>query len=236
MVRTCFLFLAVVAATDAQRSARPVPKNLTRASDGNSTVVWVAYNGSNCYTSEGATDLESPEGTSCGQMDVVGCEEMCLTTKNCTAITFDNYYGWCYRRADVVIEECSSDDQFTTFVMKLRDDDDHRDDDNDGNDDDKGNDDDNDDNDDDDDDDDDDGAVFCPTGDDFLFSDDSEYGHVDPMKCGWTISGSGWVGGRTSYNLLGGFVEWTSDTSGTQDGVNTNVRFPQYPTPERDPS
>jgi hypothetical protein len=66
-------------------------------------------------------------------------------------------------------------------------------------------------------------TVYCPMGDDFLVSDDSEFGNVKLQDNGWTIYGSGWVGGRTSYNLLGGYVEWTSDTSHAQNGVNTNL-------------
>ena len=39
----------------------------------------------------------------------------------------------------------------------------------------------------------------------------------------WTLTGPGNVHGLTSYNLLGGYVSFTMDTSNAADGVNTNL-------------
>lgn len=39
---------------------------------------------------------------------------------------------------------------------------------------------------------------------------------------GWTVRGSGGVHGLTSFNLLGGYVEFDVDNSGSQWGVNNN--------------
>eukprot|EP00935_MAST-01C_sp_MAST-1C-sp1_P002170 g2170.t1 len=39
---------------------------------------------------------------------------------------------------------------------------------------------------------------------------------------GWTIHGNGRVSSKTSFNLLGGSMEWDMDVSGVKDGVNTN--------------
>jgi len=39
---------------------------------------------------------------------------------------------------------------------------------------------------------------------------------------GWTIKGGGGVHGKTSFNLLGGYIEFDVDNSGAQVGVNNN--------------
>jgi hypothetical protein len=48
-------------------------------------------------------------------------------------------------------------------------------------------------------------------------------GDVQWNANGWTMTGSGYVGGRTSYNLLGGYVSFTIVTSGSSPGVNSNL-------------
>lgn len=39
---------------------------------------------------------------------------------------------------------------------------------------------------------------------------------------GWKMTGGGRVSGKTSFNLLGGYVEFDMDTSGSHNGVNNN--------------
>merc|ERR1711957_912046 len=39
---------------------------------------------------------------------------------------------------------------------------------------------------------------------------------------GWTVNGGGGVTGKSSFNLLGGYVEFDVDNSGSKWGVNNN--------------
>lgn len=59
---------------------------------------------------------------------------------------------------------------------------------------------------------------YCPVEGDMEYS-----GGVVFDSNGWTITGSGHVNGRASFNLLGGYVAFDMDTSGCADGVNTNL-------------
>ena len=40
---------------------------------------------------------------------------------------------------------------------------------------------------------------------------------------GWTLNGGGRVSSKTSFNLLGGYIEFDMDTTKTNAAVNTNV-------------
>jgi len=42
------------------------------------------------------------------------------------------------------------------------------------------------------------------------------------LSNGWSITGDGGVHGKQTFNLLGGYVQFTIDTSGAQGGVNNN--------------
>lgn len=57
--------------------------------------------------------------------------------------------------------------------------------------------------------------LYCPGEDDF-----NAGGQWNGN--GWTITGPGGVNGNTTFNLLGGYIEFDMDTSGAQTGVNTN--------------
>ena len=59
--------------------------------------------------------------------------------------------------------------------------------------------------------------VYCPTQNDFTSNRNVQwYGN------GWRITGQAGVHGKTSFNLLGGFVQFDIDTSSAQAGVNNN--------------
>lgn len=60
--------------------------------------------------------------------------------------------------------------------------------------------------------------LYCPTQQDFDFGGDVQWDNN-----GWTMTGSGGVHAKTSWNLLGGFIEFEMDTSGSNAGVNTNL-------------
>merc|ERR1711881_226061 len=63
------------------------------------------------------------------------------------------------------------------------------------------------------------GDTYCPTLADF----DIAYGEgVTAESNGWRVHGGGGVHGRTSWNLLGGYVEFDMDVCGAQSGVNNN--------------
>jgi len=62
------------------------------------------------------------------------------------------------------------------------------------------------------------GETYCPTLGDF----DIAWGSVSGEGNGWRVDGEGGVHGRTSWNLLGGFIEFDMDVCGAQTGVNNN--------------
>jgi len=63
-------------------------------------------------------------------------------------------------------------------------------------------------------------TLFCPEKDDWeLGGDDIAW---DSNARGWTVTGSGGVHGKATYNLLGGYVEFTMDTSHATAATNTN--------------
>jgi hypothetical protein len=83
---------------------------LSSSSSSSLAAEWTEHDGYNCYEDHGATDLESPPGSSCGSMAVAECEAKCDSLSGCTSITVDTSEGGskvgCYRRADVHITEC----------------------------------------------------------------------------------------------------------------------------------
>jgi hypothetical protein len=63
------------------------------------------------------------------------------------------------------------------------------------------------------------GGTYCPTLADF----DIAYGEgVTAEANGWRVHGEGGVDGRTSWNLLGGSIEFDMDVCGAQPGINNN--------------
>jgi len=60
--------------------------------------------------------------------------------------------------------------------------------------------------------------TYCPTLGDF----DVAWGSVSGEGNGWRVDGEGGVHGRTSWNLLGGYIEFDMDVCGAQTGVNNN--------------
>jgi len=62
------------------------------------------------------------------------------------------------------------------------------------------------------------GETYCPTLGDF----DIAWGSVSGEGNGWRVDGEGGVHGRTSWNLLGGYIEFDMDVCGAQTGVNNN--------------
>lgn len=86
---------------------------------------WTEAKGENCYgprgtsPAHGATDLEHPPSSSCGTMTVEACQQKCLDTEGCTAVTVAPQATGevaCYRKADVNLEHCDSGTTFTTYV------------------------------------------------------------------------------------------------------------------------
>jgi len=63
------------------------------------------------------------------------------------------------------------------------------------------------------------GNTWCPTLSDF----DVAWGDVQGEGNGWRVNGEGGVHGRTSWNLLGGSIEFDMDACGGVDQVNNNL-------------
>jgi len=68
--------------------------------------------------------------------------------------------------------------------------------------------------------------LYCPTQEDFDYG-----GNIQWDNNGWTMTGSGGVHAKTSWNLLDGYIEFDMDTSRANAGVNTNLytTSPNYP-------
>jgi len=58
---------------------------------------------------------------------------------------------------------------------------------------------------------------YCPDEDSYDFYEGASWDGN-----GWHVTGEGRVYGRTSFNMLGGYVEFDMDTGGVQPGVNSN--------------
>lgn len=91
------------------------------------TTVWTAIQGENCYgprgtaPAHGATDLENPPASSCGEMTLADCQQKCLDLPGCQAVTVQPVAGGkvaCFRKADVVLEHCDSGTSFDTYVRR----------------------------------------------------------------------------------------------------------------------
>jgi len=61
-------------------------------------------------------------------------------------------------------------------------------------------------------------TLYCPSANDF-----ESGGGVHTFNRGWTTVGSGGVGTKSSFNLLGGWVSYNADFSGVPTGVNANI-------------
>jgi hypothetical protein len=60
---------------------------------------------------------------------------------------------------------------------------------------------------------------WCPSANDFTVA----YGSPHLMDQGWEIQGNGGVATKSTFNLVGGFVEFDIDFSGVDPGVNANI-------------
>lgn len=65
----------------------------------------------------------------------------------------------------------------------------------------------------------DDMKYFCPSEKDLVVA----YGNPTLFKQGWLNKGPGGVATKSSFNLLGGFVEYDVDVSKVEQGVNANI-------------
>jgi len=63
--------------------------------------------------------------------------------------------------------------------------------------------------------------MYCPTANDLQL--DYNDGGAILLDQGWEITDSARVSTKASFNLLGGYVEFTMDVSETNPGVNTNL-------------
>lgn len=63
------------------------------------------------------------------------------------------------------------------------------------------------------------GTLFCPGEDDWTGGKGVSW---DSAARGWTVTGPGGVHGKATYNLLGGYVEFTMDTTHATAATNTN--------------
>lgn len=61
--------------------------------------------------------------------------------------------------------------------------------------------------------------MYCPSDGDLQV----DYGSASINGNGWTINGGGRVSSKTSFNMLGGYVEFDMDVSGAHPGVNQNL-------------
>lgn len=60
---------------------------------------------------------------------------------------------------------------------------------------------------------------YCPNKDDFI----QAYGNPILLNRGWINKGSGGVATKSSFNILGGFIEYDIDVSKVEPGVNANI-------------
>jgi purine nucleosidase len=85
--------------------------------------VWNMARGENCYgprgnsPAHGATDIDTTRPV--GTITLAECQQHCLDTKGCTAVTVSPKSGGlydCYRKSDINLRKCDSGTSFTTFV------------------------------------------------------------------------------------------------------------------------
>jgi hypothetical protein len=65
--------------------------------------------------------------------------------------------------------------------------------------------------------------VFCPGNEVDMNNEASNPSAVTFVDGGWVIKGGGRVSSKTSWNLLGGFIEFDMNVSRVVDAVNTNL-------------
>jgi hypothetical protein len=86
---------------------------------------FLLHQGKNCYGnrgggSHGATDLEHPASSSCGNFDTLAeCEAKCLELSDCDGITvtFVNGKYECFRKGNININQCDSGTSFDTYTL-----------------------------------------------------------------------------------------------------------------------
>ena len=61
-------------------------------------------------------------------------------------------------------------------------------------------------------------SVYCPSANDLI-----GFGNPQIYDQGWTLTGAGAVGTKTTFNLLGGSVEFDFDVTNARKGVNSNI-------------
>lgn len=61
--------------------------------------------------------------------------------------------------------------------------------------------------------------LYCPSAGDLMVA----YGSADLHDGGWTIHGGGGAATKTAFNLIGGYVEYDMDVTGSQTGVIPNI-------------
>ena len=62
-------------------------------------------------------------------------------------------------------------------------------------------------------------STYCPSASDLTIA----YGHPQLLDQGWEIHGNGGVATKSTYNLIGGSVEFDIDFSSVDRGVNANI-------------
>ena len=73
--------------------------------------------GSNCYAGHGASDLESPAGSSGATgVSYQECAELCDATDECTAFVHGGDDNSCYRRSDVYQRLCDGSAEWDTYA------------------------------------------------------------------------------------------------------------------------
>jgi hypothetical protein len=72
--------------------------------------------------------------------------------------------------------------------------------------------------------------LYCPSKADFTFGKSVQWNND-----GYTVTGSDGVHGKQAFDLTGGFIEYTMDTSRSTPGTNTNF-YTSSPDPSYFPS
>jgi hypothetical protein len=83
------------------------------------TKAWNKNQGDNCWVGHGATDLENPPRSSCGNFETVAeCEDKCEHTAGCTGVTVQYEGGKyaCYRKSNINISGCDHGTNFDTYT------------------------------------------------------------------------------------------------------------------------
>jgi len=67
--------------------------------------------------------------------------------------------------------------------------------------------------------------MYCPVQNDFTYG-----GNIQWIGSGWVMTGAGGVHGKTSFNLLGGYVEFDMNSNASHVGINNNF-YTSSPSP-----